>query len=287
MANAKKVRLWDRLKYKYKLSIQNETSYEEVFGMRLSPLHVLMALSMLAVVLVSLTILLIAFTGLKEFIPGFPDGNMRHALVENALRVDSLEFELKKRDRFLKSVQSVLRGEDDGEVEHQRDSVRGNYDTIQFSISQEEHDFRSEIEEKERFNLTVSQHKNENDGYIHFFPPVTGIVTRAFDEKAGHYGTDLVAKTGARVVAVLDGVVVFTDWTLKTGYVIQVQHADNLISVYKHNSTLLKKQGDYVRAGEMIAVVGNTGEETTGPHLHFELWKAGNPLNPEQFIQFK
>ena len=287
MANTKKARRWDRLKYKYKLSIQNETSYEEVFSMKLSQLHVLMALSMLAVILVSLTILLIAFTGLKEFIPGFPDGNMRHIITENALRVDSLEFELQKRDRFLKSVQLVLRGEDDEEMENQRDSARVNYDTIQFSISAAEHEFRAEIEEKERFNLTVSQHKNANDGYFHFFPPVTGIDTRSVDEKAGHYGTDLVAKTNAKVVAIWDGVVVFTDWTVKTGYVIQVQHANNLVSIYKHNSTLLKKQGDYVRAGEMIAVVGNTGEETTGPHLHFELWKAGTPLNPEQFIQFK
>lgn len=287
MANAKKVKLWDRLKYKYKLSILNETSYEVVFSMKLSQLHVLMALSVLAVILVSLTILLIAFTGLKEFIPGFPDGNMRHIITENAIRVDSLETELKKRDRFLNSIQLVLRGEDINEVELRNDSLQGNYDTIQFSISPEEFEFRTEIEEKERFNLTVNQPKNENNGYFHFFPPVEGIVTRGFDEKAGHYGTDLVAKTNAKVVAVLEGVVIFTDWTVKTGYVIQVQHANNLVSVYKHNSTLLKKQGDYVRAGEMIAVVGNTGEETTGPHLHFELWRAGNPLNPEQFIQFK
>lgn len=287
MANAKKVKLWDRLKYKYKLSILNETSYEVVFSMKLSQLHVLMALSVLAVILVSLTILLIAFTGLKEFIPGFPDGNMRHIITENAIRVDSLETELKKRDRFLNSIQLVLRGEDINEVELRNDSLQGNYDTIQFSISPEEFEFRAEIEEKERFNLTVNQPKNENNGYFHFFPPVEGIVTRGFDEKAGHYGTDLVAKTNAKVVAVLEGVVIFTDWTVKTGYVIQVQHANNLVSVYKHNSTLLKKQGDYVRAGEMIAVVGNTGEETTGPHLHFELWRAGNPLNPEQFIQFK
>lgn len=287
MANAKKGKLWKRLKSRYKLSVQNETSYEEVFSMRLSQLHVLMALSMLSVILVSLTILLIAFTNLKEFIPGFPDGNIRHVITENALRVDSLETELKKRDRFLKSIQLVLRGEDVGEEEFRRDSIQGKYDTIQFNISQEEYEFRSEIEEKERFNLTVNQPKSGNDGYFHFFPPVTGIVTRGFDEKVGHYGTDLVAKTNAKVVAVLDGVVIFTDWTVNTGYVIQVQHADNLISIYKHNSTLLKKQGDYVRAGEMIAVVGNTGEETTGPHLHFELWRAGNPLNPEQFILFK
>ena len=129
--------------------------------------------------------------------------------------------------------------------------------------------------------------KAHHHDYYHFFPPVEGIVTQSFDEKKRHYGTDIVAKANAKVAAVLDGVVIFTDWTVKTGYVIQVQHTNDLISVYKHNSILLKKQGDYVRAGEVLGVVGNTGEESSGPHLHFELWRAGNPLNPENFIKFK
>lgn len=282
-----KVRLWDRLKYKYKLSIQNETSYEEVFRMRLSQLHVLMALSVLAVVLVTLTTLLIAFTGLKEFIPGYPSGNMRRMITENALRVDSLEVELGKRERFLKSLQSVLKGEEMAYTEEKNDTLKMNYDTIQFNISQEEHNFRTEVEERERFNLTVGKTKTDNHEYYHFFPPVEGIVSRGFDEKSRHFGTDIVAKANSKVSAIADGVVILTDWTIKTGNVIQVQHSNNLVSVYKHNSTLLKKQGDYVRAGEVIAIVGNTGEETTGPHLHFELWRAGNPLNPENFIQFK
>lgn len=287
MAKGKKVKLWDRLKYKYKLSILNETSYEVVFNMKLSQLHVLMALSVISVVLVGLTILLIAFTGLKEFIPGFPNGNMRRGLTENALRVDSLETELMRRERYLNSLLVVLRGEEAIPVQERNDSARSNYDTIQFNISPQEHEFRAEVEEQERFNLSVDRKKAENHGYYHFFVPVEGFVSRSFDENTGHFGTDLVAKADANVASVLDGVVIFTDWTLKTGYVIQVQHADNLISIYKHNSTLLKKQGDYVRAGEVIAVVGNTGEETSGPHLHFELWRAGNPLNPEHFIKFK
>lgn len=283
-----KVRLWDRLKYKYKLSILNETSYEEVFRMRLSQLHVLTALSVLAVILITLTILLIAFTGLKEFIPGYPTGNMRRLITENALRVDSLEVELKKRERFLKSIQSVLKGEEPVIKEIKNDTLKSNYKTIQFNISQEEHAFRAAIEEQERFNLSVDvPEKTGNHDYYHFFPPVEGIISRSFDEKSRHFGTDVVAKANSNVSVIADGVVIFTDWTIKTGNVIQVQHGNNLVSVYKHNSTLLKKQGDYVRAGEVIAIVGNTGEETTGPHLHFELWKAGNPLNPENFIKFK
>ncbi|MFQ6947925.1 MAG: peptidoglycan DD-metalloendopeptidase family protein [Odoribacter splanchnicus] len=282
-----KVRLWDRLKYKYKLSVINETSYEEVFNFRLSQLHVLTALSVLAVILVVLTILLIAFTDLREFIPGYPDGNMRQMIAQNALRVDSLENELLKRDRFFKSIRLVLNGGDTTSLERSReDTARYRNDTIRFQISEQENEFRAAIEERERFNLSLGM-KEQNHDYYHFFPPVEGIVTQSFDEKKRHYGTDIVAKANAKVAAVLDGVVIFTDWTLKTGYVIQVQHTNDLISVYKHNSILLKKQGDYVRAGEVLGVVGNTGEESSGPHLHFELWRAGNPLNPENFIKFK
>ena len=282
-----KVRLWDRLKYKYKLSVINETSYEEVFNFRLSQLHVLTALSVLAVILVVLTILLIAFTGLREFIPGYPDGNMRQMIAQNALRVDSLENELLKRDRFFKSIRLVLNGGDTASLERSReDTARYRNDTIRFQISEQENEFRAAIEERERFNLSLGM-KEQNHDYYHFFPPVEGIVTQSFDEKKRHYGTDIVAKANAKVAAVLDGVVIFTDWTVKTGYVIQVQHTNDLISVYKHNSILLKKQGDYVRAGEVLGVVGNTGEESSGPHLHFELWRAGNPLNPENFIKFK
>ena len=282
-----KVRLWDRLKYKYKLSVINETSYEEVFNFRLSQLHVLTALSVLAVILVVLTILLIAFTGLREFIPGYPDGNMRQMIAQNALRVDSLENELLKRDRFFKSIRLVLNGGDTTSLERSReDTARYRNDTIRFQISEQENVFRAAIEERERFNLSLGM-KEQNHDYYHFFPPVEGIVTQSFDEKKRHYGTDIVAKANAKVAAVLDGVVIFTDWTVKTGYVIQVQHTNDLISVYKHNSILLKKQGDYVRAGEVLGVVGNTGEESSGPHLHFELWRAGNPLNPENFIKFK
>ena len=282
-----KVRLWDRLKYKYKLSVINETSYEEVFNFRLSQLHVLTALSVLAVILVVLTILLIAFTGLREFIPGYPDGNMRQMIAQNALRGDSLENELLKRDRFFKSIRLVLNGGDTTSLERSReDTARYRNDTIRFQISEQENEFRAAIEERERFNLSLGM-KEQNHDYYHFFPPVEGIVTQSFDEKKRHYGTDIVAKANAKVAAVLDGVVIFTDWTVKTGYVIQVQHTNDLISVYKHNSILLKKQGDYVRAGEVLGVVGNTGEESSGPHLHFELWRAGNPLNPENSIKFK
>ncbi len=282
-----KGRLWEKLKYKYKLSIINETLYEEVLNFRLSLLHVLMALSVVAILLVSLTVLLITYTDLREFIPGYPDGRLRQLMIQNRIQVDSLESEVIKRDRYLKTIQLILKGEDTTYVhEIQNDSLKPIYDTLQFVLTDQEVAFRAEIEEKERFNLGFGI-KGQNKDYYHFFPPVEGMVTQKFDEKHRHFGVDVVAKANAKVAAVLDGVVIFTGWTIKTGYVIQVQHANDLLSIYKHNSLLLKKQGDYVRAGEVLGVVGNTGEESSGPHLHFELWRAGNPLNPEDFIKFK
>ncbi len=282
-----KAKRWERLRYKYKLSVVNETSYEEVLKFRLSRLHVLMVLSVLAVLLVSLTILLIAFTDLREFIPGYPDRNMRKMMAQNAIRVDSLTDEVMKRDRYLNAIQLVLNGADSSYLQMARNGrLKAGYDTVHFELSEQESAFRAEIEEQERFNLGLGI-KEQNKDYYHFFPPIEGVVTQVFDEKKRHYGTDIVAKANAKVAAVLDGVVVFTGWTVKTGYVIQVQHANNLLSIYKHNSILLKQHGDYVRAGEVVAVVGNTGEESSGPHLHFELWRAGNPLNPEDFIRFK
>ncbi len=284
----KKSKRWERLKYKYKLSVINETSFDEVWSFRLSQLHVLMFLSALGVVVVVLTILLVAFTGLREFIPGYPDGNMRQMIIVNAIRVDSLEQEVLKRDRYMEALQMVMYGGDTTAFQElKKDSLRMGYDSLQFQLSETENTFRAEIEEQERFNLGVGLENQSDNDYYHFFPPVEGIIVQNLNESERHYGTDIVAKANAKVAAVMDGVVVFTDWTVKTGYVIQIQHANDFLSVYKHNSTLLKKQGDYVRAGEVIAIVGNTGEETTGPHLHFELWRAGNPLNPEDFIQFK
>jgi lipoprotein NlpD len=271
----------------------NETTFEEVMYMRLSRLHVASALSVIAVVLVALTTVLIAFTGLREFIPGYPDRGMRRQITMNALRVDSLSIELARRDRFFNSIRAVIAGENgradslSGEL---APAVKMNYDTVPLGASAGERNFRELVEERERFNLSLDAlpMSSSPENFYHCFPPLAhGIISSHFDERLRHYGVDLVAKQNANVSAVLDGVVIFSDWTMKTGYVIQVQHTGDFISIYKHNSELFKKQGDPVRAGEAIAIVGNTGELTSGPHLHFELWRAGKPVDPEKYIKFE
>lgn len=282
-----KQRYWRKLKHRYKLTIFNELTYEEVLHFRLSPLQVLTALSTLAVVLVTLTIILISFTNLREFIPGYPSDETRRLITQNALRIDSLMDEVQKKDNFFRSIQAIITDNMDTTSRNMTPEAVENYDTIRLGMSNSESDFRTVIEERERFNLSLGNASVDENDFYHFYAPVEGVVTNRFDAATRHYGIDVVTKPNSNVFSILDGVVIFTDWTQKTGFVIQVQHAGNLVSIYKHNSVLLKKQGDFVRAGEAIAVVGNTGEETTGPHLHFELWQSGKALDPESLVKFK
>lgn len=287
---AHKVPFWRRLKHRFRVTVVNDTMYEEIFHIRISLLHVIVGLGFLALLLVLITSYLIAFTSIKEWIPGYPDGNVRSEIIANALRLDSIETELDKRDNFIRSLQIMIGGGEYGTATDTIDSAVGtttHFDTIIMQITEEELAFRTEIENEERFSLGLGI-KPTNKEYYHFYPPVSsGYVINSFNEKEHHYGIDVVTKKDAQVMAVLDGVVIFTDWTINTGHVVAIQHANNLMSIYKHNSVLLCKQGDYIRTGQVIANVGNTGHETTGPHLHFEMWRAGTPLNPEDFIQFK
>lgn len=277
----------DKLKSKYRLSIYNDQSFEEVWVMRLSRLNVIVFFGSIGILLVVAVTVLIAFTPIREFIPGYPDGKTRKGYVDNALRVDSLERVIRQWDNYYRNVYTILSGEEPKSIESRADSsVR--YKEIRFSRSMEDSLLRQQIEEDEMYNLAVidGRKSNTNLNNIHFFAPVKGVITSPFNMQQLHFGVDIVAAPNEVVVAVADGTVIMSTWTLETGYTIQVQHSNNLISVYKHNSKLLKRQGVRVKAGEAIAVIGNSGELTTGPHLHFELWQDGNPIDPEKYIIF-
>ncbi len=295
MAENKHKSLILKLRSKYKLVIFNEQTYEEALSLRLSRLNVFTLIGALAVLLIVLVTFLIAFTGLREYIPGYPDANQRLMIVRNAQRVDSLIVEIEKRNRFIENVQRVINGDEMGnpdellaEENSRTEESANNLKNVHFSRSAEDSVFRKLVEKEERFNLSARADRKlgptlEN---TFFFSPIKGMVVSSFDEARGHYGVDVVASPGATVSAVMDGIVFFSEWTVETGYVIQIQHSNNLISVYKHNQRLLKSAGDHVKSGEGIASVGNSGELTTGPHLHFELWYNGMPLNPQEYISF-
>jgi murein DD-endopeptidase MepM/ murein hydrolase activator NlpD len=282
-----KKRYFHKLKSKYRLSIYNDQTFEEVWVMKLSRLNVIAAVGGVAILLITAVTLLIALTPIREFIPGYPDGTTRRYIVQNALKADSLERELQQWKIYLGNLQTILRGESPNNLESLPDTSV-IYQEIDFTRSVEDSLLRLQIESEEMFNLSVVDVKSRSDklSRLHFFPPVKGVVTNSFNVQHGHFGVDIVAPPNEVIVAIADGTVTLSSWTLETGYVLQIQHIDNLLSVYKHNSKLLKKAGTPVKAGEAIAIIGNSGELTSGPHLHFELWHNRNPINPEQYIVF-
>lgn len=287
MAKQKNISIFEKLKHKYRLIIYNDNTFEEVGFLRLSRLNLFVISGSILIFLISAVTVLIAFTPIREFIPGYPDGNMRRNIINNVYKLDSLEHELIIRDRYFESIKTIIRGGIPISYENTQDtSVR--YEEITFAKSEHDSLLRQQIEEEELFNLSILSGTSKKTDFssIHFYPPVKGLVTNSFNPKENHFGTDIVAAANNVVSATLDGTVILSNWTLETGYVIQIQHSHSLISIYRHNSELLKKAGSHVRAGEAIAIIGNSGELTSGPHLHFELWHNGTPINAEDYIAF-
>lgn len=274
---------------KYRLAIYNDKTFEEVWRIRMTRYNGFLLIIFVILFIIGTTAVLISFTNLREFIPGYPDGNTRRNIIMNALRLDSLENELKLRDQYFENLNAIISGREPVDRVAGQDTT-ANYDEIVFSESAEDSLLRRQVEQEEQYNLTFLADYNDRDitlSNIHFFPPAKGMVSGHFNPRTRHYGTDIVTSPKAVISATLDGTVIFTGWTMETGWVIQIQHSNNLISVYKHNITLLKQMGDQIVAGEGIAVVGDSGElYTSGPHLHFEIWYNGKAVNPEDYILF-
>lgn len=281
----KKYKLFEKLKDQYRLIIYNDTTFQSVWNMKLSRLKVFTVTSLLSAIIVILVILLIATTGLREYIPGYPKAEYRQTLIYTALKIDSLEAELAKRDEFFRGIKAIV----EGDVPEDNLDISANEKLNKIEFKELNHD--SVFQDKllaEQLSLSIQSEDNNKPGLsqMHFFVPVKGVVTNHFNSGTDHFGVDLVSDPNAMILAVLQGTVIFSGWTLETGYVIYIQHSAELISAYKHNAELLKNTGDKVKAGEAIAIIGNSGELTTGPHLHFELWHNGDALNPEEYIDF-
>lgn len=284
----KKKSLYRKLRSKYRLVIQRDTTYEEVWFMRLSRLNVLTVISSSILLVTIIVVALIVYTPIKELIPGYPSGEMTRDIRLNALKLDSLEYQLFLKDQFIDNLTTIIRGEEPVDYDMSESEVPVSPQNIQDYKSREDSILREEVEEQQKFNLSLFDpgDKPKNLSDLYFYAPVKGMITSRFDAGIKHYGIDLVPTDNLWVNAALDGTVLFSDYTAETGYVIQILHSNELVSIYKHNQELLKKAGDIVRAGEVIAIAGNTGEMTTGPHLHFELWYRGKPINPEDYIIF-
>jgi murein DD-endopeptidase MepM/ murein hydrolase activator NlpD len=285
-----KKKLITRLKNTYRLVVLSNDSFEEKISLKLSPLNVFILSGTILIVLITIVISIIAFTPLREFIPGYADVNLRRSALHAILRTDSLEQEIKMKNYYLNILSNILEGNIPPEpipLELTKDSLK-NYEYITLTKSKDDSILRSQIESQDKYNLSLTEDKNKSKSISSFlfFTPVNGKVTASFNLREGHFGTDIAAAENEVIKATLNGTVVFSSWTPNDGYVLHLQHENNLLSVYKHNSVLLKKVGDYVKAGEAVAIIGNSGELSTGPHLHFELWYNGIAINPQDYIIF-
>jgi murein DD-endopeptidase MepM/ murein hydrolase activator NlpD len=276
-----------KFRHKYRLSIYRDETFEELLNLKLTKLNVLALVSVLTFIFLVIVISIIAYTPARELIPGYPDDKTVRNIRLNAHRLDSLELEMKKRDAYFENIRRIIAGEEPEQFNSPRDTVvkKGS---MTFQRSAEDSILRSMTESDKPYTLLDDDHQKIKTSLsnVLFFSPVKGIITSSFKPTEDHYGTDVVAAPNEVVKAVLGGTVIMASWTLETGNVIQIQHENDLVSIYKHNAELLKGVGDRVTAGEPIAIVGNSGELTTGPHLHFELWHNGTPLNPENYVTF-
>ncbi len=271
---------------KYRLLILNEQTFEERFSFQLTRLNVFVFGSLLASFLIALTYLLIAYTPLREYIPGYSSTALKKQATELNYKTDSLQQVIAMNELYFSSIKKVLKG-DVSAVDFNKDSiieaVRLEVNEIDLIPNAEDSLLREKVDKEDKYNLFESATTATN---FVLFPPVNGHISEVYNAKEKHYAVDIIVEKDTPVKATADGIVIFSEWTANTGYVIILEHSYGLISVYKHNATLTKSQGDLVKAGEVIAMAGNTGELSTGPHLHFELWNDGYPINPTNFIDF-
>ena len=283
----KKERVFTRLKNKYRLVILNDDSFEERFSLRLTPLLMVNIIGLSIIALVALVASLIAFTPIREYIPGYTTSGMKRQLITLTLKTDSLALQLKEKTDYIQNINNIISGNIG------KDSIQGlktnvNHETIKLKAGKQDSVLRAEIEQEDRYSLSVGNEKNSSSiRSFFFFTPLKGVVSHSFNLEEEHFGVDIVAPENEAIKATLDGAVIMANWTYNMGHVIQIQHSNNLVSVYKHNSVLLKKLGERVKAGEAIAVIGNSGELSTGPHLHFELWYNSSPINPQDYMVFE
>lgn len=276
-----------KLLHKYRLVILNEDTFEEKLSFRLTRLNVFVVVTLSAILLIAGTTVLIAFTGLREYIPGYSSTELQQRALHLAYKTDSLQSVVELNNQYLNTIKKVLSG-DVKPAEFNRDSLmeahRMNPDEVNLNPSREDTLLREMVVQEDKYNFLETATSRANYA---LFPPLKGPFSEGYSIREKHFGVDIVASHNAPVKSVADGTVIFAAWTAETGNVIIVEHSYGLISIYKHNSSLTKEQGERVLRGEVIATAGSTGEYTTGPHLHFELWSEGQPVNPTDFIDFE
>lgn len=288
--NAKRLKrqiIKKKLFTKNRLVILNEDTFEEIFSFKLNLMNVFVALTSISIVMIALTTYIIAFTPLREYIPGYASTKLKREATENAIKSDSLQKVIDENSAYLASIKKVLTGD----LEHtklSRDSIQPaeqkDLSNVDPGPSDADKKLREEVALEDKYNLFEQAKPRVS---LVFFPPVKGHITEPYSSKNKHYAVDVALAKDTPIKAVAAGTVILADWTPTNGNVVIVRHNDGIISVYKHAASVTKEQGDIVKSGEVIAMAGSTGAQSTGIHLHFELWKDGYPINPTQFIDFE
>ena len=275
---------WSKLFHKYRFVIMKDSSFEEKLSVKLTRINVIAFVATLVFLCFFSTMLLIAYTPLSEYVPGKSSIEVQKSLIELNIKSDSLEAILVNRSIYLENINKIINGEELVTPENYAE-ITNTQIPISFEKSKEDSLFRVKVEAEDKSSI-YKKDKPNNNTTLMFFTPLTGLISDKYNNKTKHFGIDLVAKEKSRISSVLEGTVIISHWAYETGYVIGVQHKNDYLSFYKHNSVLLKSVGDYVNAGDHIAIIGNSGELSSGPHLHFELWHKGIPVNPENYISF-
>ncbi len=285
-----------KLNKKYHFVMSHDETRKPIVNFRVNILNIIIIAIALAVILVIVTTILIAFTPLREYIPGYAEkASLQREVYDLYRRTDSIEDELHRKDVYFNNLKLIIDGYDFSDDSLGQKDIYAPFlgidtDTIELKKSTIDSALRAEFEMENLYNLPMKSNlvkTNTYKGISNFFTPLTGTVIQAFDPVKRHYGIDISATGDQLINATLDGTVVFASWTPDFGYTIGIQHDGEYFSTYKHNATLLKKEGDYVSAGEAIAIIGESGDQPTEPHLHFELWHKGTPLNPQEYINFE
>ncbi len=283
----KRKKIAKKLFTKNRLVILNEDTFEEIFSLRLTLMNVFVVATVGAILIIIITTYIIAFTPLREFIPGYASNKLKRDATELALKSDSLTQAVQKNDAYLKSIKRVLTGDLDYAALN-KDSILATKieptEPENLQPSKAELQLRTAVEQEDKYNLFEKAQQKVD---LVLFPPVKGLVTEKFSPKDKHFSVDIAVAKNTPVKAVQSGTVIFADWTPTNGNVIILRHNNGFLSAYKHAATLNASQGDVVKTGEVIAIAGSSGQDSTGIHLHFELWKDGYPIDPEQFIDFE
>ena len=281
---SKKRKFKQKLLSKYRLVILNDNTFEEKLSFNLSRLNVFVFAGFSMIALIALTSVLIAFTPLREYIPGYSSTALKRKAYKLTHKTDSLDLALRVNKKQLNSLRKVLTGNVfalDSVEENSQDINTNQFKAVPTSASDSL--LRANVAREDKYNLLESDRGKEN---FVLFPPIKGSISQEFNQETKHFAVDVVVAEGTPVKSVADGRVIFSEWTAETGYVLIIDHGNQLLSVYKHNSSINKSQGDFVKTGEVISFSGATGELTSGPHLHFELWSEGYPLDPINFLDF-